>query len=106
MPGPLLHVGATVLCAHAGTATPTVPNPRVLVSGQPTVLMTGPYVIAGCPFNVSGSPVPCVTAQWVVAAVRVVSTGQPLVLMDSQAVCVPNGTPLLPVAAQMRVIGT
>jgi hypothetical protein len=106
MPGPLLHVGATVLCAHAGTATPTVPNPRVLVSGQPTVLMSGPYVIAGCPFNVSGSPVPCVTAQWVVAALRVLSNGQPLVLMDSQAVCVPNGTPLLPVAAQMRVIGS
>ena len=37
MPGFLLHVGATVLCAHAGQAQPTVPNPRVLVGGQPTV---------------------------------------------------------------------
>jgi len=83
-----------------------VPNPRVLVSGQPTALISGPYVIAGCPFNVSGSPVPCITAQWVVGAVRVLSNGQPLVLMDSQAVCVPNGTPLLPVAAQTRVIGS
>ncbi|WP_137973097.1 hypothetical protein [Pseudomonas sp. F(2018)] len=106
MPGPLLHVGASVLCAHGGNATPTVPNPRVLVSGQPTVLMSGPYVIAGCPFTVSGSPVPCVTGQWVVAATRVLSNGQPVVLMDSQAVCAPNGTPLLPVAAQMRVIGS
>lgn len=106
MPGPLLHVGASVLCAHGGTATPTVPNPRVQVSGQPTVLMSGPYAIAGCPFNVSGSPVPCVTAQWVVAATRVTSNGQPLVLMDSQALCVPNGTPLLPVSAQTRVIGS
>jgi len=25
--------------------------------------------------------------------------------MDSQAICAPNGTPLIPVAAQMRVIG-
>ena len=106
MPGPLLHVGASVLCVHGGTANPTVPNPRVLVSGQPTVLMSGPYAIAGCPFNVSGSPVPCVTAQWVMAALRVQSNGQPLVLMDSQAVCAPNGTPLMPVAAQMRVIGS
>lgn len=94
-----------MLCAHGGTATPTVPNPRVLVSGQPTILMSGPYVIAGCPFN-TGVPVPCVTAQWVVAAVRVMSNGQPLVLMDSQAVCVPNGTPLLPVVAQTRAIGS
>ena len=104
MPGPLLHVGATVMCAHGGSAMPTAPNPRVTVSGQPTVVMSAPYSIAGCPFNVSGSPVPCVTAQWVVAATRVTSNGQPLVLMDSQALCVPNGTPLLPVMAQTRVI--
>jgi hypothetical protein len=42
----------------------------VLVSGQPSVTMAAPYVIAGCPFNVSGAPVPCVTGQWVVGAVR------------------------------------
>jgi len=95
-----------VLCAHGGTATPTTPNPRVLVGGQPTVVMNVPWVIAGCPFNVSGSPVPCVTGQWVLAAIRVLSNGQPLVLMDSQAVCAPNGTSLLPMAAQTRVIGS
>lgn len=106
MPGPLLHLGATVLCAHGGTALPTAPNPRVMVSGQPTVTMAAPYTVAGCAFNISGAPSPCVTAQWMVAATRVTSNGQPLVLMDSQALCVPNGTPLLPVAAQMRVIAT
>ena len=106
MPGPLLHVGATVLCSHGGTATPTAPNPRVLVNGQPTVVMSAPYAVAGCPFNVSGSPSPSVSGQWVVAALRVQSNGQPLVLMDSQAVCAPNGTPLMPVAAQTRVIGS
>jgi len=106
MPGPLLHAGASVLCAHGGTATPTQPNPRVLVGGMPTVTMSAPYVVAGCPFNVSGGPSPCISAQWVVAALRVSSNGQPLVLMDSQAVCAPNGTPLLAVSAQMRVIGS
>jgi hypothetical protein len=106
MPGPLLHVGASVLCAHGGTATPTAPNPRVLVGGQPTVLMTAPYVIAGCPFTTGGNPMPCVTGLWTVTATRVTSTGQPVVLMDSQAVCAPNGTPLVPVAAQTRVIGS
>ncbi|PZV00217.1 hypothetical protein [Cyanobium sp. ULC084] len=105
MPGPLLHLGAQVLCSHGGMATPSAPNPRVLVSGQPTVVITAPYLIAGCPFNVL-VPVPCVTALWVVAATRVFSGGQPLVLMDSQAICVPNGTPLLPLVAQTRVIGS
>ncbi len=43
MPGFLLHVGATVLCAHGGQAQPTAPNARVLVSGQPTITMPAPY---------------------------------------------------------------
>ena len=106
MPGPLLHVGATVLCAHGGQAQPTAPNPRVLVSGQPTVTQPAPYTIAGCPFTTpAGSPLPCVTAQWVSAATRVLSNGAPLLLFDSQAVCVPNGTPLMITVTQTRVIG-
>ena len=103
MPGFLLHVGASVTCAHGGQAQPTAPNPRVTVMGQPTVTLPAPYVIAGCPFNVSGSPVPCVTASWVTAATRVTSNGMPLLLLDSQAICTPNGTPLIISATQTRV---
>ncbi len=105
MPGFLLHLGATVQCAHAGQAMPTVTNPRVTVSGQPTVTQPSPYMIAGCPFNVASAPVPCVTAQWVTAATRVMSNGMPLLLMDSQAICTPNGTPLMILVTQTRVTG-
>jgi len=42
----------------------------------------------------------------VVGAVRAVSLGQPLVIMSGVSVCVPTGTPLLPVAAQTRVLAT
>lgn len=104
MPGFLVHVGAQVLCSHAGQATPTAPNPRVTVSGQPTVLITAPYVVAGCtlppPTAANG---PCVTAQWVSGTTRVLSNGQPLVVQSSQAVCTPTGTPLLISATQARV---
>ena len=101
MPGFLLHMGATVLCAHGGPALPTVPNPRVLVGGQPTALLSAPWTVAGCAFPpVSGGP--CVTAQWVMGTVRVTSNGQPLVIMGGAAVCVPTGTPLMPVMSQMR----
>jgi len=107
MPGFLLHVGATVLCSHAGQAQATVPNPRVTVSGQPTVAITSPYVIAGCalppPPAANG---PCVTAQFMTAATRVTSNGQPLLLFDSQATCVPTGTPLIVVLTQVRVTAT
>lgn len=102
MPGFLLHVGATVLCAHAGQAIPTAPNPRVLVSGQPTALLSVPWVVAGCPLVPPPLP-PCVTGQWVLGSLRVTSNGQPLVVQSGQAVTIPNGTPLLPVAMQTRV---
>lgn len=105
MPGPLLHVGAIVICAHGGQAQPTASNPRVLVSGQPIVTQPAPYAIAGCPFNVSGAPVPCVTAQWVSGATRVMSNGAPVLLLDSQAICTPNGTPLIITVTQTRVTG-
>jgi hypothetical protein len=106
MPGFILHMGAAVLCAHGGQAQPSVTNTRVLVSGQPIVTQAAPYTIAGCPFNVSGAPVPCVTAQWITSAVRVLAGGLPVVLLDSQAICVPNGTPLLITTTQTRVTAT
>jgi uncharacterized Zn-binding protein involved in type VI secretion len=106
MPGFLLHMGATVQCAHGGQAQPTVTSTRVTVSGQPIVTQAAPYTIAGCPFNVSGAPVPCVTAQWVTGATRVTSDGLPVLLLDSQATCVPNGTPALIVSTQTKVTGT
>lgn len=105
MPGFLLHQGATVLCAHGGQAQPTVPSLRVKVGGQPVVTQSAPFTVAGCPFNAGGSPVPCVTAQWITAAVRVRSMGQPVLLQDSQAVCAPNGTPVNIVVTQVRVKG-
>ncbi len=106
MPGLLLHQGATVLCMHSGQAQPTVPNQRVKVGGQPIVTQPNPHSVAGCPFNVGGSPSPCVTAQWITAATRVRAGGQPVLLQDSQAICTPNGTGVNIVMTQTRVKGT
>jgi len=104
MSGFLVHVGAQVLCSHAGQATPTASNPRVTVSSQPTVVLTAPYTVAGCtlptPPAANG---PCVTAQWTSGTVRVTSNGQPLVVQSSQAICAPTATPLMIVSTQIRV---
>ena len=54
MPGPILHVGAVVLCSHGGQAMPTAPSPRVLVSGMPIATIAAPYAIAGCAFVPAG----------------------------------------------------
>jgi len=105
VPGPILHVGATVLCAHGGQATPTAPFPRVLAGGQPITTLSAPYTVAGCalPPNAGG---PCVTGQWVVGATRVLAGGTPVVIQSGSAVCTPTGTPLLPTVAQARVLAT
>jgi hypothetical protein len=106
MPGFLLHVGATVMCSHGGQAQPTVPNPRVLVSGQPVVTQAAPYVVAGCAFVPPGGNGPCVTGQWVVGATRVFAGGLPVLVQTSQAICAPTGTPLVILVTQTRVTGT
>jgi hypothetical protein len=105
MPGYLLTQGATVQCMHSGQAQATVPNPRVKVAGQQTVVQSNPWSVAGCPFTSGTNPMPCVTAQWTTAAARVKSGGQPLLLQDSQATCTPNGTGVNIVMTQMRVKG-
>jgi len=105
MPGFLLHFGATVLCAHAGQATPASPNPRVTVGGQPVVTLSGMHLVAGCPFVPPSGNGPCVTAQWLVGATRVLVGGQPALLQDSVATCTPTGTPLSVVVTQIRARG-
>ena len=105
MPGALLHVGATVQCAHAGQAKPTKPNPRVSVGGQNTATTDAPYSVSGCglPSNAGG---PCVTGQWTVGTTRVTSMGLALVIATGVSTCTPTGTPLTVVQSQKRVIAT
>ena len=105
MPGPGLHVGAVMTCSHAGPATPTAPFPRVLLSGQPSVTISGPWVVTGCALSGSGTP-PCATGQMLSGAARVLAGGIPLALLTGASTCVPTGTPLLPVSSQVRVVAS
>jgi hypothetical protein len=106
MPGFLLHVGATVMCMHAGQAQPTAFNPRVIVGGQSVVTLANPYVVAGCPFVPPAGNGPCVTAQWISGATRVLAGGVPVLLQTSQSICAPTGTPLNILVTQLRVTGS
>jgi hypothetical protein len=77
-----------------------------MVSGTPIATIAAPYSIAGCAFVPTAGNGPCATAQWTVGSTRVVSEGQPVVILTGTASCVPTGTPLMPVSAQMRVLAT
>ena len=112
MPGFLLHVGGITTCFHqTGVVQPTLINPpRVKVNGTLQVLtMPELLTVAGCLFNVSGAPHPCVLVR-VEAAARVKINGQPAAILTPTAVCVsadqaPQGIPnSLP--TQKRVTAT
>jgi hypothetical protein len=107
MPGFLLHSGAKVLCLHTGQAQPVATDLHVKVGGQPVVVQSNAYTIAGCtlPPPTAGNG-PCVTATWLTAATRVRAGGVPLLLQDSQALCAPSGTGLNVMVTQVRVKGT
>jgi hypothetical protein len=106
MPGFLVHTTAMVKCAHGGMATPTAKFPRVLLGGQPVVVMAGPYLVAGCamPPPPAGNG-PCVTGLFSAASTKVFANGLPVILQDSKAICVPTGTPLVIGLTQTRVLG-
>jgi uncharacterized Zn-binding protein involved in type VI secretion len=111
MPGPLLHVGAQVLCTHGVPATIVPSQPRVLVSGQPVATMASQIMVAGCPFTLPPpKPQPCLTIQWTLPAARVLVSGQPAAIAGpAPGIClsagIPNGPPTVAVV-QPRVIGT
>lgn len=106
MPGFLVTLSTMVTCTHQGIAKPTMTVPNVLVMGQPVVVQTSPYVIAGCtlppPPAANG---PCATAVFLSGATRVFANGNPVLLQDSQALCAPSGTPLQIKPMPMRVSG-
>lgn len=110
MPGPIVHVGATLTCSHGGPVTIAPGNPRVLVSGQPVATLADQFLVAGCAFNISGGPHPCVRIQWITPAVRVFAGGSPVILQTSAGLGLaadqaPQGPPVV-MATQPRVIAT
>ena len=106
MPGFLLNASSMVTCSHAGQAKATALFPKVLVKGQPVILLSGPFQVAGCamPPPPAGNG-PCVTGQFMVGSTKILANGQPILLQSSQGMCVPTGTPLIIGVTQTFVSG-
>lgn len=106
---PIFHVGATAICPHGGQVTTISTNTRVLVNSMPAATMTDTFMIAGCVFNISGAPHPCVLVQFLVPATRVTVMGQPVILQTSPSLAkaadqAPQG-PAVMLVVQPRVQG-
>ena len=94
----LVHMGAIIMCPHAGQVSAISINTNVLVSHQPVVTQSDTYLIALCPFPPSGPPHPCVTVKWLVPSLHIKVNGQPVILKDSIGLCLaadqaPQGNP-------------
>jgi hypothetical protein len=107
VPGYLLTNATVAMCPHGGQMMFIPSQARVLAGGAPVLLVTDPTLVAGCPFNVSGTPSPCLTVRWVAPADRVLVEGTPPLLSTSLGLCLnptsaPQGTAVF-VSYQQRV---
>lgn len=87
MAGFILTAAATIQCTHGGSATAIASNFAVMVDNSPVLVESDTHVVAGCPFNVSGSPMPCVTIAWSAGALQVQVNGTPALVQSSIGLC-------------------
>ena len=87
MPGFVLTTASTVLCPHGGSASAIASNTTITAAGAPILVESDIHMVAGCPFNVSGSPSPCVQIAWSAGASRVTLNGTPVLVQSSVGQC-------------------
>ncbi len=83
----LLDAATQIICPHGGQGIATPSNQKVLLGGSPALVVTDQVTVAGCSFNVSGSPSPCLSVQWQLPATRVTIGGTAALLSTSVALC-------------------
>jgi len=94
VPGYVVDANASIVCPHGGTGVPVPTAVRVGLGGAPPLLATDTVTIAGCAFNVSGAPSPCLQVQWTMPSTRLQIAGAPVVLSSSSGLCLnPAGAP-------------
>jgi hypothetical protein len=109
MAGGTLTESSQMLCPHGGSVT-AVASGTASAQGGRILTMADSFVIAGCTFQVSGAPSPCVQVVWVVPDARARVGGVPTVSEGSVGLCfaatgVPQG-PVQVVSVQSAVSST
>jgi hypothetical protein len=82
----LLTSASTMMCPHGGTIT-AIPGQSRANAESPILRGSDTYIVAGCSFNISGIPNPCVTVQWVQTATRVKAGGDFVLDESSTGLC-------------------
>lgn len=87
MPGFVLTSASTIQCTHGGSASAVPSNTKVMADGSPMLVESDTHTVAGCPFNVSGAPQPCVTIAWSAGSQKVSVNGTPVLTQSSIGQC-------------------
>lgn len=107
--GQLLNTSSVMMCPHGGTVSAASSNTKAKAGGDFILRPSDTFTIAGCILNISGSPHPCVSVQWLVSALRSKAAGDFTLTTDSVGLCLagdqaPQGTVLIN-STQPRVSG-
>jgi hypothetical protein len=106
----VLDASSALQCPHGGAVKHVPSQIRVSIQGVPVLTQSDLGTVVGCAFTIPGpKPSPCVTTQWLQAALRVSVNGVPVLLQSSQGLCkspelAPQGPPI-PGVVQPRVQG-
>ena len=82
-----LTTTSSMSCPHGGTVTAATSNTRVKADGTYILRATDTFTIAGCSFQISGAPHPCMTVRWDVHAMRHQSVRADSLTRDSVGIC-------------------
>ena len=91
MAGRFLTTQSTILCPHGGNLVLVTTQAKADAGRSQILLETDVHQVAGCTFNVSGAPSPCLTVRWSAGATRVTANGTATLLESSVGTCY-NGT--------------
>jgi hypothetical protein len=84
--GTLLTAASQLMCPHGGIVTAIPSDPSVTLGGNPIVLATDTFIVAGCPFT-PVLPHPCLLVQWQLPAAGSTAGGVAPLTTDSVGMC-------------------
>lgn len=76
MPG-ALTTATVMMCPHGGTVQASPASTSVQAESSPMLSASDTFIISGCAFVIGTVPSPCVSVQWVQAAMKSTLSGNP-----------------------------
>ena len=84
----LLDTSSVMMCPHGGSVIAISSNTRAKTSSGAILRASDTFTIAGCAFNISGAPHPCVSVNWVSPDARTKALDDLTLSQQSIGLCV------------------